>query len=214
MYNIFQVKFKTLSFLLKLIYTGEVDLDQDDLEDFVKTADELKIIGLTDNVSVKKMTSNFIQLTNKVKDKPLTVEGNVENHTKQNKESSLKETVKQVSPIIRNENDDNEMIRKDLINEDSLFSCDTCDYNTVLEANMAEHKFIVHSLTKMKTFSCDECSFSCFSNAGLYGHTKRSHTFRNTINTTMFCQKFCGSQYKNRDALKRHKMVCTTVSNI
>ena len=46
------IAFEDLQAILELIYLGKTEVVQDNLDNFVKTADKLKIVGLTDDVDI------------------------------------------------------------------------------------------------------------------------------------------------------------------
>ena len=178
-----EVDSNDLQAILELVYVGKTDVIHDNLENFIKTADKLKIVGLTENVDLsvndQKKKPNSGSQSLPILEKERNISG---------QEKKLVKSNIFWQPHLDN-NDPKLPTRR----------CKRCPYETYSKDVLDVHLRDFHNLV----FTCDKCSFKGPTPESLKHHQKKCNI------PDLFCTK-CGSKYKNQDALDRHDKVCKT----
>ena len=225
-----------LQAIIDLIYLGKTDVVQDNLESFVKAADKLQIIGLTEEVdiSIDKRDNDKPPIIDRIE---IDESKAVKNNLPINKSRKPKENV---DPAICSTQFETQRVyepeSKAPVRSPSVWQphLDNQNRQIKVELKLPEKPLIVQSqnihpfLCKRcpfisnnieildlhmakyhgSVYSCDKCNLTVTSIDSLKRHN------RTCTQQRLFCENQCGSQYKNYDALERHQKVCTfNVSN-
>ena len=169
---------KFLEMVLRFIYMGEVEVGQDEVEDFLKTAADLKISGLVrDNPSEdadplipKVEIEDGQKATNLEK---LSQYGDVEKSEKIGKRATIsyERPDVSVSEGINEEDEDPEDL---VVKSDEVFPCPLCEYKTARTSNLYKHKWAQHRRNLKRP--CDLCDYQAKKKSELKMHKVEKHT--------------------------------------
>ena len=193
--------FEDLQAILELIYLGKTKVVQDNLDNFVKTADKLKIIGLTDDVDISVKDTEkppkidlMQQRGHKILESKVPEQIKAEQVDDKCTQARSERTSSMWQPQL------DKLKRPDL----PLLFCKKCPYTTYNSEVLEVHMTHYHA----PQYTCDNCSFKAHTPESLKNHNTRKPCGK----VSLYCNK-CGSQYKNKDALDRHEKVCTADSD-
>ena len=195
------VKFIHLQQLVKFIYTGEVNIKNESLADFLETADELQLAGLTKSVEPEPQDSMENYTLNKG------------DHSKLGK-SSLKmgqhENLRELKEL------------QDKYSNTNLH-CDYCSFVTLIEDSLSNHikeqhrdmyseieiegiaethkiNDILDKSLILEGHFCDRCDIKETSGRALMKHRQEEHTGMN-----FYC-KVCEKEFTRFHKLKEHRL--------
>ena len=177
--------------IIKFVYSGEVQVENEQLSNFLKTANDLEIQGLTIAVPTEKLDGNEFkqqnELTNR-KDFHDMNEIKIETETNLSEESSIAE--------IRNVHNNTGKIM------DNVHSIDEGDKD-LGDYDNDEDKLNPLTLSELQ---CDQCHFNASSGRHLVKHRKEKHPEATTFNCIQ-----CDKQFTNKYNLKVHQLAHTGI---
>ena len=172
--------------IMKFIYVGTTEVAQDNLEKFMKAAQDLQIEGLQENKNDKDNLENIDDYHEDIKYNVLASNNfGVETGYQQNNYGAvlLQETTDQntLTGELSNYFDESQHQRSDLNNlkkyktggnEDIRFKCDQCHREFSRKDNLQSHKESKH---EGKKYSCGECGLQFAYQRNLSQHKTKLH---------------------------------------
>ena len=196
------IGYQVLKNIMRFIYLGQTDVDQDFLEKFMEAAKELKINGLcqnsTSNHPLNYSHKNAYDIRNEQFEDYTNRGKNLDNFGSKNQipETSYfpvkqedKETVNAVQTVdeyhanAEQNNDadhfsDYNNYQKTfplLKNAEGKLVCTICDYQTLNHTNLHAHYLTKHSIGQPGGYFCEKCNQMFSSKGSLTNHTKAIH---------------------------------------
>ena len=191
------LKYRDLERVLKFMYLGEVEVPEEDLQDFLVAGTELKVGGLIkDNENIN---GNCSTIPNP--DQPVGAIQKSPNNKSEimQRDDAIDSEYSQVKQEIM----PHELL--DIVIEGKRFKCEQCNY-----ASKRRDKLIDHTRNKHEgiTYDCQYCDYKATVNTSLNLHTKIKHEgFRYN------CDQ-CDYTVKEIRYLKRHKETQHDFDNI
>ena len=158
-----EMNFKELEAIIKFIYIGEAEVEQESLEEFLKTGMELKIKGLGDSKNENKSEVNTTEsndIVNKQTDDFIRTECGI---TKEKLDEEPWNQPTKYSPPLNNflSANDTETIEQFVEISDNKYNCEYCPFSTMKEKHMKKHMSCEHPNTedfgtKIELFTNDE----------------------------------------------------------
>ena len=194
------IAYEDLQAILELIYLGKTEVVQENLENFVKTAEKLKIIGLTEDVGVasknsaKSLAPPPPPPTNEIEHKP----PNVPTSSFQEKIPTVAGAFnggksKDVPVVPTNPKRSSRMGQQFQLPEQKpdlpLLSCEKCPYTSYDSERLGVHMLHYHPIQ----YTCNNCSYKTSTIESLKEHKARA------------CNQ--GGQMKSENMYKNQDMV-------
>ena len=216
------VGYQVLKNIIRFIYLGQTDVDQDLLEQFMETAKELKIKGLCENETPNPVfnynqrnpneftTEQFEDYTNKNYDKDGT---NIQKQVatpyfpveQGNKETeNAVETINEFHANAEQNKDSSVYINYQnpiplLKNAEGKLICTICDYQTMNHTNLHAHYLTKHGIGQPGGYFCKKCNQMFSSRGSLTNHTKAIHE-----GVRFPCDQ-CDFKGTQNNSLKKHR---------
>jgi hypothetical protein len=156
---------KNLNNILRFIYVGQCEVDEQDLAEFLDTGKDLKVTGMIDNIGLTDNSLGNVALT---KNYPAQTE-NIE-LKEQNEEKD------EAKPLIMNQDANDVLDTKENFwmdkRKDKKFSCSHCTYGSNQYHHVIEHQKTRH---EGKTYLCSICSKEFTSKTTLSYHEQTQH---------------------------------------
>jgi hypothetical protein len=178
------VDFTDLNSLVRFIYFGGVDIENERLERFLATADDLQVAGLT-NVSTGNDASNETAKQEHI---------SIESHMKLELDKDIEKQIDHKIDTIKSEHKDMSNQSNHTANGEN--TCDRCDLTFKSGKAWMKHRQELHA---GQSFYCKECGKEYTTSANLKSHKMAIHKL---IRQT--CE-LCDSRFSNRSNLNGHK---------
>jgi len=215
------VKYSDLLAVLNFMYVGEVNVEQQDLTNFLSLAEELKVKGLTqgkdDQLSSPPKSlhnSSFQNLQTKKSTKQNIVSQSLKKFSSENQQLGVKrEPGLHGRPNVQQTNftpsDSNIVAVSDNLNSDLAaydgYEDDAAiayDQASMEQGSTMSHDDVINSLMVVlasSEYQCSVCGHSSRNKSNLQKHIDAKHITQDPI----FCQ-FCQKQYPSKNALQSH----------
>ena len=180
------VKHNHLLALLDFIYTGEANIPEDELNQFLALAEELQLKGLkTEGEKEAECEANtLVKKQNKKQEtrrRQVTIESlNEPTQNKEALEQSLKYDSSIPSPLnnfskitVKDEEELNEAIKLIMVIGVGVYSCKLCGKSSDKKHNMLQH--IESNHMQGLAFPCSRCDKSCKTRRALQQHVLHEH---------------------------------------
>ena len=163
---------KDLVAMLDFLYSGEANVDQQNLDTFLKLADELKLKGLTGlaeskDTEIEKLPVKFEDLT-----KPVEIKTDIAKHVQEtpaNEDHPVK--LKDLTEPVETKTQILEHAQEPPASEDH--PCPSCGKSFPTEYRMKRHIREVHN--KERLYKCNECKKEFFKSSSLIRHKISLH---------------------------------------
>ena len=172
------IKHKFLEMVLRFIYMGEVEVAQDEVEDFLNTAADLKISGLVRDGADKDEDPLIPKLETEDEQKTVDLDKfsryeDIGQSKKLGKRASIsyKGPGRSVSEEINLESYSGDSEDRDVKSE--VYNCPLCDYKTTRTSNLYKHKWFKHRNMKRP---CNLCDYQAERRSELKEHTVEKHS--------------------------------------
>ena len=154
------IRFDNLQSVIKFIYLGQTEVEQDDLELFMKAGKELKIKGLSGNDSTKDFIdeNNYIEYDYKQNINDFNTTMEYKDDCKQNlleDYSAEQENSKQFDLVLFDGTNIDASNIEVMKNVTGKFPCEECRYEATRADNLKCHIMAKHKGVK---YECPECS--------------------------------------------------------
>jgi len=182
------IAYEDLQAILELIYLGKTEVVQANLENFVKTAEKLKIIGLTEDVSVKNIEKP-VAVTSPNQMEPKQVKVKMEPQVKmEHKQQEVPTSyhIQETKPRERNFNGGRP-------NEKAL----KVPNNSRKTSYMSQFS-MVDQKPDLPLLSCEKCPYTTYDSERLNVHVLHTHPLQ------YYCNK-CNYKTSSLECLKNHK---------
>jgi len=181
--------------IIRFVYVGTTEVAQDNLDKFMKAAQDLQVEGLQEKRKEESMkyyqdTKNNDEECHRVKTQEKSYSGY---ETKRNHESfelALYQEPFESPSFISLQNSHFEK------NADGTYFCDECDHQTTNVFNLKRHKLGKHEGVRYK---CDECDREFVRKDNLQTHKQSKHEGKKYP-----CEQ-CGSEFSHPTNLSKHK---------
>ena len=154
------IRFSDLQALIRFIYVGEAEINQENLEKFLDSAKLLEIQGIMDESIGSEGRTALME--NKV---PYVKEGSkvIKEEITDTKENTIEETIEETDEV-----------GEDF--KEGQFHCAQCDYRTSRRRNLTIHKTKKRCrLSKERKYPCKQCDRAFKKNSSLWRHKKSEH---------------------------------------
>ena len=164
------VKFVHLQSMLKFIYLGQVEVEADDLEEFIATAKDLQVKGLAieDEISAIQMEDKLPTETDTGEtsdsDDDWVIDKTAEKDSFHEAKGNLVETEENIA---------NTSPSLDKERYERKYPCDRCDYKTGHLSHLKRH---ISSRHEGITFPCEHCDYKATQITHLRRHKVSFHT--------------------------------------
>ena len=172
--------------ILKLLYLGEVEMEQKELEKFISLAKELDIVDL------QEAGANLVSFEQDIEERDL--------EERLSKKARMVDHINAEQNIdFEDEGDDDIVLLDDSQNQTKVYRCDACDFVSGRSKSFENHKATSHNT---KTFSaatdfpCKECNFSAENMEDLKTHKVQAHG-------GIPCNH-CGKRFAGMAGLRKH----------
>jgi len=198
--------------LVKFIYLGVTEVAHDDLEQFMKAAEDLEIEGLqqdlSKNTKYDKKETNLTppyqeSMHDLIEDSRYKTNAGKERLPKYDSiyDSAKEHPIDTFDIALLQETDETrnayDMQNCDpWKNNDGLFNCDECDYGTKNLGHLKRHKSGKHDGVR---FECDQCNRSFSTKTNLKTHKQAKHEGRK------YCCEHCEYEFTSPSALSHHR---------
>ena len=172
--------------ILKLLYLGEVEVEQKELEKFISLAEELDIVGLQEAGATLVSSEQDIE-DRDLEERP-SKKARMVNHI--NTEQNID---------FEDEGDDDIVLLDDSQNQTKVYRCDACDFVTGRSKSFENHKATSHNTKTFPAntdFPCKECNFSAENMEDLKSHKVQAHG-------GIPCNH-CGKRFAGMAGLRKH----------
>jgi len=177
------VKYKEIVYMLSFMYQGEVNIPQEELQDFLEVGQDLKLAGLTNDeaTSVKNAGANIkIEPSNETEDMDEDGDGDEDEEEEEEEEEEQElDSSDQVHEERRGKSEPVEVLDhykpQSYFNQKEgvdFFYCDKCDYESFKISDLKRHVAAKH---KKERFPCDECDYKTSTKYFLKRHVKNQH---------------------------------------
>ena len=206
--------------IIKFIYSGEVEIDKDLLDEFLKLANDLEIEGLKKSQDTVKSKVNTHFPSDPVEAK---VNKYIVEQTAKTCESDFEnfDAVEENPGLVKDHIREDPENKINYVQNNTLQTCEFCNYKS--NTNMKRHVKKMHSNVKessnnawaiatiektnkegtISDFACDQCLFEANSGVDLMKHRRHEHP---EAERSFNCIQ-CGKQLSTRQNLKIHQVV-------
>ena len=180
------IRYEDLQGIIKFIYCGKTEVDQEYLDSFMTAAKELKINGLSENLTTARASQTFSNVekweppTPQYFDEkydecknvqPSEPQLSVSLHANKNLDF-IENSLEVLDDSIEFEDTENDKSTFDIHkNVEGFFSCDVCEYQTPHTTNLEAHRVSKHSTG----YSCEQCKQTFSSRGSLTNHKRAVH---------------------------------------
>ena len=199
------LKYRDLERVLEFMYLGEVEVPEEDLQDFLVAGTELKVGGLIED---NKNYENINDKCSNIPNPNQSVDALQKSLNIKSEIKTGKTYVKQEAREGEIESEYGQLVQEfppDIINEDKKFKCDECDYESKVRCKVNIHKRSKHEGI---TYDCQQCDYKATLNYNLVKHTKIKHE-----GLRYSCDQ-CDYIVKENRFLSRHKATQHDSNNI
>ena len=172
--------------ILKLLYLGEVEMEQKELEKFISLAKELDIVGFQEAVAT--LVSSEQDIEERDSEERPSKKARMVNHI------DIEQNID-----FENEGDDDIVLLDDSQNQTKVYRCDACDFVTGRSKSFENHKATSHNTKTFPAntdFPCKECNFSAENMEDLKTHKVQAHG-------GIPCNH-CGTRFAGMAGLRKH----------
>ena len=173
------IRYKELLMVMKIIYLGQCDVGQQDLQDFISTGTDLQVEGLINDIYMK----DIVELTQELEESDsncIVLKDTTSNMFAQNNERGviLSTNKPEDRLFVCSECNAEFGIKWDLMthkkckHEGFRFDCDQCDNSFTSQGSFATH---IQSKHEGVRFSCDQCANSYTTHCHLEIHKQSKH---------------------------------------
>ena len=182
------MKSEDLLAVVDFIYYGEANVFQDNLENFMNIAEELKLKGLQREAHFDKGS---------VLDNPENVQ---QNYIKRRKHFKIK-------PEQQSKVESATSLDKCFVKEEDLSKRTVAISNQSLSGNFQDLDYQIKSIMTLGKMNGKKTNYSCnvCGKEGVYGHIK-NHIEVNHIEGVSIPCNLCDKQFRSRPALKKHNL--------
>ena len=161
------------------IYKGEVQIYQEQLDDFLQVAQKLQIAGLVSSNSDKDVKNEPIIQEHKI-EKESNKEGNQQPYVDDFPlQQPVEKASNQVQRIKLSQQEDtselDQKIQEMISSNDGIFTCTICGKTAKLRTNLAKH---IETHMDGLSFQCQTCDKSFRSRNSLQNHTSKIHSLK------------------------------------
>lgn len=174
------VKYSELVHMLSFMYQGEVNIPQDDLQEFLEVGQDLKLAGMSQEEDAAGLVSRGSSGGERIKIEPTQAGGLMDEEEEESEpddnpandeymilrdggEAEKDETLDHYKP--QSYYNDKEGV--------NFFYCDKCDYESFKVSDLKRHVAAKH---KKERFPCDQCDYKTSTKYFLKRHVKGQHT--------------------------------------
>ena len=194
--------------IIRFIYLGQTEVEQESLDKFMEASKELKIKGLFEETNPESSNpqngkQNVPPInTNKSKRK---FENPPSVYSAFNQEPELTENHVLVQPfddfgVLKYPVQDSELTSEQFPrNADGMLTCDSCYYQTINRTNFQAHRVTKHQIGR-GGYICEKCNQSFSSRGSLTNHTRAIHD-----GVRFLCNQ-CDFKGTQNHTLKKHKL--------
>ena len=171
------VQMKTLKSLINFIYLGHVEVEQEDLNEFLEVAKDFEIKGLSNGKNVQNKLSSTetdIMISN---DNRLLEELKEEAENKCKEEEFTQEVTSDIKHVdgTFNQTDSLETVAwlPTLRDKTGNYPCNNCNYTATNTNRLKKHAYAVHEGVR---YPCLHCEYKATQKSSLSRHIKRIHS--------------------------------------
>ena len=167
------IKHRFLVLVLRFVYLGEVQLEEEDLQEFLSTATDLKISGLE---NLKTDSELIIPKIETQEEQIIESNGEFSEKPRQTLKKGGTTCNKEPGPIVSAKKNMKKSKNgsKDLDADSELHQCPQCKYKTTRAKNLHKHKWSKH-VRKLKR-PCDMCEYQGGTRRELKDHKMEKHS--------------------------------------
>ena len=175
-------KFNHLQAILRFVYSGRTEIAQDDLDQFFRTAEDLKINGLVKLEDIDQKKTSRKKGKPHVNDSPSTVVqtnkevvGSLKVAEKDEKIIEASRVNPKLEPLVEDNEVDNmvmELYEDGKSAKVKVIQCENCDKTFSTRGSMLRHKGYAHEGVR---FACNQCDHNASTAGNLKAH-QRVHT--------------------------------------
>jgi predicted RNA-binding Zn-ribbon protein involved in translation (DUF1610 family) len=159
------VRYTHLENVLKFIYSGQCEVSDDDLQDFLTTGEDLGITSLADFDESRK--DHFdLEVQSAIEKPGLVDEERYDKFAERSIQSEYKNAMNKYEcgySATQNGKSKHESVR---------YQCDQCDYKASQQSNLTTHKKAMHEGVR---YTCDQCGFTATQQSSLSTHKNAKH---------------------------------------
>ena len=179
------IRYKELEMVIKFIYLGECDVEQDDLEDFLAAGKYLKVSGLMEDIDVKCFEEHVIENTSPNTQQQHEVTNSIKTDIYDTNwiNSPPEEIIEEIFPYNQHKVKTFEcgeckslfatksalIYHKQSKHMEVRFRCDQCDHESTKQSHLIIHKQSKHLGIK---YHCDQCDGTYTTMTHLTTHIK------------------------------------------
>jgi hypothetical protein len=169
------LEMEDLQAIITFIYTGEVTVSEESLDNILEISRDLEIKGLFEDDT----DSDKVKVSRKQEDKHPTKDNNtscLENSDDYHLRNFSDETIK--TEVIKSDlptkyvGDEFNLETDTKIKKERIYSCNQCDYEATHSALLWRHKSTAHT---NQSYACDQCSHTTNSKDSLLRHKRNRH---------------------------------------
>ena len=171
------VSFDHLLAIIKFIYTGETEVNEEDLEDFLKVGRKLQIEGLKGENPKEEIGQNGIK-----EDQEFLIYQPMESSSEETQNEPFfglesehlkySEYLEDIKPSFGNKEDLWKLPLPLRGKEDGKYPCAQCNYKTQNAYNFKKHRLNIHLGVR---YSCDSCERVYTDSSALSKHKRAAH---------------------------------------
>lgn len=186
-----------LQHLVQFIYQGEVNIAKDDMNNFIKVSEDLKIKGLSGLFPKRnRLKDNFsgVDITRTSEENKFDLKiMNDENSSNQVEEQNLNYYKDKDDQLVKQEELE---INAQKQKQNIFYECDICNHKTLYKGNLKKHIQEIHECV---VYPCDQCTYQGIQKSHLKRHKQSIHD-----GIRYPCDE-CTYRATDRGHLKKHK---------
>ena len=169
------IKHRFLELVLRFLYLGEVQVEEEDLKEFLSTATDLQISGL-EKENLKTYSELIIPKVEPPEEQISESNGEFSEKPRQTLKKGATTCNKELGSIVGAEKNmkNSKNGSKDLDADSELHQCQQCKYKTTRAKNLHKHKWSKH-VRKLKR-PCDMCDYQGGTRRELKYHKMEKHS--------------------------------------
>ena len=169
------IKHRFLELVLRFVYLGEVQVDEEDLQEFLSTATDLQISGL-EMENLKTDSELIIPKIETQEEQIIESNGEFSEKPRQTLKKGATTCYIELGPTVSAKKNmkNSKNGSQDLNTDSELHQCPQCKYKTTRVKNLHKHKWSKH-VRKLKR-PCDMCDYQGGTRRELKDHKMENHS--------------------------------------